>query len=74
MMAQAIADAGAAKVYIAGRNETAGAAAVKDLTRVTGRTPIFHKLDLANLKAIKASAEDFKTCTIFYYIFPNSGC
>lgn len=50
-----------AKVYIAGRNASGGEQAVKDLTKATGKTPIFIKLDLANLKAVKAAAEDFKS-------------
>ncbi|KAJ7641841.1 hypothetical protein FB45DRAFT_1054248 [Roridomyces roridus] len=50
-----------AKVYVAGRNEQAGNEAVASLTKETGKKAYFLKLDLANLKAIKASAEDFAT-------------
>lgn len=50
-----------AKVYIAARNATTGEEAVQDLAKATGKTPIFLKIDLADLKSVKAAAEEYKT-------------
>ena len=49
-----------AKVYLGARSADKGNAAVEELKRSTGKTSIvFHQLDLADLKAIKTSAQAF---------------
>jgi retinol dehydrogenase-12 len=48
-----------AKVYIACRDKAKGEAVVGELKEVTGKEAIFLQLDLANLKSIKAAAEEF---------------
>jgi retinol dehydrogenase-12 len=48
-----------AKVYIASRNAQKAEEAIKDLEKETGKEAHFIKLDLADLKSIKAAAEDF---------------
>lgn len=51
-----------AKVYIAARNKEKCEAAIKDLQTQTGKEAIFLKLDLADLKSVKAAAEEFLRC------------
>jgi retinol dehydrogenase-12 len=46
-------------VYIAARNSEKADEAIADLKTVTGKEAIFLKLDLADLKAVKAAAEEF---------------
>ena len=48
-----------AKVYIAVRNEDKANSAITELKEQTGKEAIFLKLDLADLKAVKSSAEEF---------------
>jgi retinol dehydrogenase-12 len=48
-----------AKVYIAGRDEKKGIEAMQWLKTETGKEAHFLKLDLADLKAVKASAEQY---------------
>ncbi|KAJ2929751.1 hypothetical protein H1R20_g7318, partial [Candolleomyces eurysporus] len=48
-----------AKVYIATRSQEKTEKAIEDLKNETGKEAIFLKLDLANLKSIKAAAEEF---------------
>ncbi|KAI0344005.1 NAD(P)-binding protein [Trametopsis cervina] len=48
-----------AKVYIATRNKEKSLAAIEDLKKETGNEAIFLPLDLADLKNVKASAEEF---------------
>jgi len=48
-----------AKVYIAVRNEEKAKSAITELKEQTGKEAIFLKLDLADLKSIKSSAEEF---------------
>jgi len=48
-----------AKVYIAVRNEEKGKSAIDELKKQTGKEAIFLKLDLADLKSVKSSAEEF---------------
>ncbi|KAH7924206.1 NAD(P)-binding protein [Leucogyrophana mollusca] len=48
-----------AKVYVAARDQAKGEATVQELKERTGKEAIFMKLDLADLKAVKAAAEDF---------------
>ena len=48
-----------AKVYIAVRNEEKAKSAIAELKEQTGKEAIFLKLDLADLKSVKSSAEEF---------------
>jgi retinol dehydrogenase 12 len=49
-----------AKVYVAARNPEKAEAAIKSLRNATGQEAIFLNLDLADLKSIKAAADEFK--------------
>lgn len=49
-----------AKVYIAARNRAQSEETIRQLKQETGNEAIFLSLDLANLKAIKAAAEEFQ--------------
>jgi NAD(P)-dependent dehydrogenase (short-subunit alcohol dehydrogenase family) len=51
-----------AKVYMAMRNRERGEAAIEILQEDTGKTAIFLKLDLADLKSVKATSEEFLRC------------
>lgn len=51
-----------AKVYLAARSESRAQAALDELRKETGRTAIFHKLDLSDLDATKQSAQEFLQC------------
>jgi retinol dehydrogenase-12 len=46
-------------VYIAARNQEKAEQAIKDLHEETGKGAVFLKLDLADLKSVKAAAEEF---------------
>jgi retinol dehydrogenase 12 len=46
-------------VYIAARSQAKAEAAIQQLQKATGKNGIFLKLDLADLKAVKAAAEEF---------------
>ena len=48
-----------AKVYIAARSQGKAEEAIKELKEETGKEGIFLKLDLSDLKAVKAAAEEF---------------
>lgn len=48
-----------AKVYIAARNQEKSELAIQDLKHETGKEAIFLKLDLSDLKSVKAAAEEF---------------
>jgi len=48
-----------AKVYIACRDKTKGEAAIRELKASTGKEASFLQLNLANLKSVKAAAEEF---------------
>lgn len=48
-----------AKVYIAARSQEKVEVAIKDLKDITGKEAIFLKLDLADLKSVKAAAEEY---------------
>ena len=51
-----------AKVYIAARSQGKAEEAIKELKEETGKEGIFLKLDLSDLKAVKAAAEEFHRC------------
>lgn len=48
-----------AKVYMASRTPEKARAAIKDLRKETGKEALFLRLDLADLRSIKAAAEEF---------------
>jgi NAD(P)-dependent dehydrogenase (short-subunit alcohol dehydrogenase family) len=48
-----------AKVYLAARTATKANAAIVDLKNETGKEAIFLQLDLADLTAVRKSAEEF---------------
>ena len=58
-----------AKVYIAVRNEEKAKSAITELKEQTGKEAIFLKLDLADLKSIKSSAEEFIRYACLTYIY-----
>jgi len=63
-----------AKVYLAARNQEKAFAAIKELSEVTGKEAIFLKLDLSDLKGIKAAAEEFLSKeTQLHVLFNNAG-
>lgn len=49
-----------AKVYVASRSEEKARAAIKDLKEQTGKEALFLKLDLGDLRSVRAAAEQFK--------------
>ena len=51
-----------AKVYLAARSAAKANAAIAELKNVTGKEAIFLQLDLADISAIRKSAEDFLSC------------
>ena len=48
-----------AQVYIAGRSQDKAAKAIEELKAETGKKALFLMLDLADLRAVKASVEEF---------------
>ena len=56
-----------AKVYIAARSQEKAEAAIKDLKQETGKEALFLKLDLSDLKSVKAAAEEFMRCVRLVY-------
>jgi hypothetical protein len=53
-----------AKVYLAARNATKANAAIAELKDETGKDAIFLQLDLADLTAVRKSAEEFLSCVL----------
>lgn len=47
---------------MASRNETKALAAIEELRTATGRLAIFLRLDLADLRSVKAAATEFMRC------------
>ncbi|KAH7913059.1 hypothetical protein BJ138DRAFT_1146934 [Hygrophoropsis aurantiaca] len=63
-----------AKVYIATRNQSAAEKAIRDLEQETGHEATFLKLDLAELKSIKAAVAEFLSKeTRLHVLFNNAG-
>ncbi|KAF9475748.1 NAD(P)-binding protein [Pholiota conissans] len=63
-----------AKVYIAARNPEKVAEAIKDLEKETGKEALFLKVDLSDLKSIKAAAEEFRSKEKeLHILFNNAG-
>ncbi|KAH7885820.1 hypothetical protein F5I97DRAFT_1158984 [Phlebopus sp. FC_14] len=63
-----------AKVYIAARNQSQSEETIRQLKQETGNEAVFLKLDLANLKAVKAAAEEFLSKeTQLHVLFNNAG-
>lgn len=48
-----------AKVYIAARTQSRAESAISELKEATGKEALFLKLDLADLKSVKAAAEEY---------------
>ncbi|KAI0644742.1 NAD-P-binding protein [Trametes meyenii] len=62
-----------AKVYMASRNETKALVAIAELQRETGRQATFLKMDLADLKSVKAAAQEFMSKETKLHVLYNSG-
>ncbi|KAI0345469.1 NAD(P)-binding protein [Trametopsis cervina] len=63
-----------AKVYIATRNKEKSLSTIQDLQRETGKEALFLPLDLADLKSVKASAEEFLSKeNKLHVLFNNAG-
>ncbi|EGO20387.1 hypothetical protein SERLADRAFT_477926 [Serpula lacrymans var. lacrymans S7.9] len=63
-----------AKVYLAARNPSKAQEAIDDLRESTGKEALFLKLDLADLKSVKASAQEFLSKeTRLDVLFNNGG-
>jgi retinol dehydrogenase-12 len=54
-----------AKVYLAARNATKANTAIAELKDETGKEAIFLQLDLADIHAVRKSAEEFLSCVKF---------
>jgi len=62
------------KVYIAARNKQNAEATIEDLKIQTGKTALYLNLDLADLKSVKAAAEDFLSKEQqLHVLFNNAG-
>ncbi|KAG1728815.1 hypothetical protein EDD22DRAFT_810683 [Suillus occidentalis] len=63
-----------AKVYVACRDKAKGEAAIRDLKESTGKEAHFLQLNLANLKSIKVSGEEFlQREPVLHVLFNNAG-
>ncbi|KAG1871923.1 NAD(P)-binding protein [Suillus tomentosus] len=63
-----------AKVYVACRDKAKGENAIRDLKESTGKEACFLQLNLANLKSIKASGEEFlQREPVLHVLFNNAG-
>jgi len=62
-----------AKVYIGARSQTKSEEAIKRLKESTGKEAFFLKLDLADLKAVKAAAEEFLSKEHELHVLYNNG-
>ncbi|KAI0809193.1 NAD(P)-binding protein [Irpex lacteus] len=63
-----------AKVYIATRNKEKSLAAIEELSKATGKEALFLPLDLADLKNVKAAAEEFLSKEKkLHVLFNNAG-
>ncbi|OAX40438.1 NAD(P)-binding protein [Rhizopogon vinicolor AM-OR11-026] len=63
-----------AKVYVAARSQEKVEAAIRDLKNSTGKEAIFLKLDLGDLKSVKAAAEEYLSKeTKLDILFNNAG-
>ncbi|KAJ8585184.1 NAD(P)-binding protein [Rhizopogon salebrosus TDB-379] len=61
-----------AKVYIAARNQASSEEAIRQLKQETGNEALFFKVDLADLRSIKASAEEFLSKETQLHILINN--
>ncbi|OCH84893.1 NAD-P-binding protein [Obba rivulosa] len=62
-----------AKVYLAARSPEKAQAAIAELKEATGKEAIFLKLDLADLKSVKAAAEEYTSKESQLHVLFNSG-
>ncbi|KIY45776.1 NAD(P)-binding protein [Fistulina hepatica ATCC 64428] len=61
-----------AKVYLAARDQTKAEEAIAELTLATNNAPIFLKLDLADLRSVKAAADEFLSKETELHILINN--
>ncbi|TRM58915.1 hypothetical protein BD626DRAFT_610667 [Schizophyllum amplum] len=63
-----------AKVYIGARSPERALEAIKELKELTGKEALFLKVDLEDLKSVKAAAEEFQSKeTQLHVLFNNAG-
>ncbi|KAI4520707.1 NAD(P)-binding protein [Schizophyllum commune Loenen D] len=63
-----------AKVYIGARSPERAADAIKDLLKETGKEAYFLRIDLGDLKSVKAAAEEYQSKeTQLHALFNNAG-
>ncbi|KAG1898894.1 uncharacterized protein F5891DRAFT_1129312 [Suillus fuscotomentosus] len=63
-----------AKVYVACRDKAKGEAAIRELKESTGKEAFFLQLNLANLRSVKASGEEFlRREPVLHVLFNNAG-
>ncbi|KAI0067967.1 NAD-binding protein [Artomyces pyxidatus] len=62
-----------AKVYLAARSESKGSRAIEELQEKTGKTAVFLRLDLADLRSIRQAAEAFVSQEQQLHILFNNG-
>jgi len=62
-----------AKVYVACRDKTKGENAIRDLKESTGKEACFLQLNLANLKSVKASGEEFLRYVCIAFVEQQDG-
>ncbi|KDR82951.1 hypothetical protein GALMADRAFT_238648 [Galerina marginata CBS 339.88] len=63
-----------AKVYVAARSQEKAEKAIKDLKNDTGKEGIYLKMDLSDLKSVKAAAEEFLSKEKeLHILFNNAG-
>ncbi|KAF9479836.1 NAD(P)-binding protein [Pholiota conissans] len=63
-----------AKVYIAARSSEKATKAIQELKTATGKEALYLKLDLADLKSVKAAVEEFSTKEKeLHVLFNNAG-
>ncbi|KAF8883529.1 NAD-P-binding protein [Infundibulicybe gibba] len=62
-----------AKVYMASRSEEKAKQAISEVEKETGKSPVFLKLDLADLDSVKAAAEEFLKAETRLDVLYNSG-
>jgi retinol dehydrogenase-12 len=63
-----------AKVYVAGRDQAKAANAIAQLRSETGNEAIFLKLDLGNLKSVKAAAAELASKEPAIHMLFNNAC
>ncbi|THU86142.1 NAD-P-binding protein [Dendrothele bispora CBS 962.96] len=62
-----------ARVYLVARDENKAQAVIDEYTKITGRTAIFLKIDLADLHSIKAAVKEFLSKEKELHVLYNNG-